>query len=78
MRPFSRRSFNYSFNPFNPDGAILYEGIEIAWVSGRISMSKSISLSGGILGISYEKTFDNTFKTKTNRIGDASTLDSLT
>ncbi|KAK4737145.1 hypothetical protein R3W88_000842 [Solanum pinnatisectum] len=47
MKPLSRRSFNCSFNSLSSAGAILLGGIEIGWVSGRRSIPKSISLSGG-------------------------------
>jgi len=55
MKPFSRRSFNCSFNSFNSDGAIIYSRIWIGRVSGSLPIPKS-SLLGGTLGRSSGKT----------------------
>ncbi|PHT42435.1 hypothetical protein CQW23_16460 [Capsicum baccatum] len=49
MNPLSKRSLNCSFNFLSSAGVILYNGMEISWVSKRRSIPKSISLSRGTL-----------------------------
>ncbi|PHT66191.1 hypothetical protein T459_30616 [Capsicum annuum] len=61
MNPLSKRSFNYSFNSLSSAGAILYGKIDIGRVSGKRSMPKSISLSGGIPRRSSGKTSEYSF-----------------
>ena len=48
MKPFSSKSVSSAYSSFNSYGAIRYGEIEMGFVSGRKSIQKSISHSGGI------------------------------
>nr|WMB96864.1 hypothetical protein [Solanum melongena]WMB97137.1 hypothetical protein [Solanum aethiopicum] len=76
--PFSNKSLSCSFNTFNSARAILYGGIEIGWVSGRTSIPKSISLSGGTPGRSSGNTLGNSFTIGTDSREGGSTSSDLT
>ncbi|PHT50151.1 hypothetical protein CQW23_09898 [Capsicum baccatum] len=61
MNPFSRKSFNCSFNSHNSAGAILYEVMEIGSVPGSTSIPNSTSRSRGKPRKSSGNTSDNSF-----------------
>ena len=78
MKPLSRRSFNYSFNSLSSAGDILQGVIEIGWVSGKRSIPKSISLSGGTPRRSFGNTSENSQTTGTYSRDGVTRLESLT
>ncbi|KAK4717889.1 hypothetical protein R3W88_016227 [Solanum pinnatisectum] len=77
MKPLSKKSFNCSFNSFNSAGAIWLRGIEIGCVSRKRSISKSLSLSRGILGKSSRNTSGNSFTIEIDsRVGVSKSISS--
>lgn len=72
---FLKNIFQHSFEMARH---ILYGGIDIGWVSGIISISKSTSLSWGTTGISSLQTSQKILITQTYWIGVVSILESLT
>ena len=76
--PLYKRSFNWYFNSLSSGGVILLGGIEICWVSRRISIQKLISLSGGNSERSSRNIFGNSLTTGTESRVGALELESLT
>ncbi|PHT59525.1 hypothetical protein CQW23_01888 [Capsicum baccatum] len=78
MNPLSKMSFKFSFNSLSLVGAIIYGRIEMGWVSGRRSISKSISLSEETPEKSSGNTSGNYLTTEIDSRFGVSELESLT
>lgn len=64
INPLSKRSCSFIFHSFNSNGIILYVAQDIGAVPGSTSIENSTSWPGGMLGSSFENTFEEFFQNR--------------